>query len=102
MNPLNMINQLGKIKELAKVMGPKLENARLVGEAGGGIVKVTLNGRMECLNVFIDPIAVDPRDVAMLQTLVQSAYTDAHNKGKIMLQQEMTENNLETFASFLK
>lgn len=102
MNPLNMLSQIGKIKELGKTLGPKLEQTRLVGEAGGGIVKVTLNGRMECLSVFLDPIAVDPRDVAMLQTLIQAAYADAYNKGKAMLQKEMTDNNLEGFTEMLK
>jgi DNA-binding YbaB/EbfC family protein len=102
MNPLNMFSQIAKIKEMVKVMGPKLEHTRLNGEAGGGIVKIILNGRMECISVIIDPIAVDPRDVAMLQTLIQSAYADAYNKGKTMLHKEMTENNLDSFAEMLK
>ncbi|MDQ1403271.1 MAG: nucleoid-associated protein EbfC, partial [Actinomycetota bacterium] len=47
------------------------------GSAGGGVVKVTVNGAMEFQAVTIDPKAVDPNDVEMLQDLVLAAIHDA-------------------------
>lgn len=50
------------------------------GSAGGGMVKVTLNGAMEMLAVEIAPDAVDPSDIPMLQDLVRAAFNDASAK----------------------
>ena len=47
------------------------------GVAGGGAVKVTVTGGMDFQNVTIDPAAVDPDDVEMLQDLVLAAIHDA-------------------------
>jgi DNA-binding YbaB/EbfC family protein len=47
------------------------------GVAGGGVVKVRVNGGMEFLSVTIDPDVVDPADVEMLQDLVLAALHDA-------------------------
>src|SRR3954447_18483786 len=47
------------------------------GTAGGGMVKITVNGGMEFQRVTIDPRAVDPDDVAMLEDLVLAALHDA-------------------------
>ena len=47
------------------------------GHSGGGVVKVTVTGAMEFRDVTIDPKAVDPDDVEMLQDLVLAAIRDA-------------------------
>ena len=47
------------------------------GEAGGGMVKAVANGRLEVLSISIDPEAVDPADVEMLEDLVLSAVNQA-------------------------
>ena len=47
------------------------------GRSGGGAVKVTVTGNMEFQAVVIDPSAVDPEDVEMLQDLVLAAIRDA-------------------------
>jgi DNA-binding YbaB/EbfC family protein len=47
------------------------------GVAGGGVVKVAVNGRFEFQSVTIAPEAVDPSDVAMLEDLVLAALNDA-------------------------
>ena len=56
--------------------------ASSTGSSGGGIVKVTVNGTFEVVDVQIDPIAVDPRDVKMLQDLIVAASHDAMEKIK--------------------
>ncbi|AKK02128.1 YbaB/EbfC family nucleoid-associated protein [Corynebacterium epidermidicanis] len=56
----------------------------VVGQAGGGLVKVTLQGSGDVTGVEIDPKVVDPEDVETLQDLVQGAFLDAHAQiGKV-------------------
>ena len=52
------------------------------GSAGGNMVQVTLNGEFEMTSIKIDPIAVDPRDVNMLQDLIVAASHNASEKIK--------------------
>lgn len=59
------------------------------GQAGGGVVKVTVSGGMEFQSVHIDPDAVDPEDVAMLEDLVLAAIHDAVAKVNDLSQQAM-------------
>lgn len=60
----------------------RLKNVTASGSAGGDMVTVTMNGAMEVVNIKIDPIAVDPRDVNMLEQLLQSAFAMAQVKIK--------------------
>ncbi len=55
----------------------ELAEARLEGSAGGGVVKATVTGKRVLVGVTIDPSAVDPSDVEMLQDLVLSAVNEA-------------------------
>ena len=59
------------------------------GQSGGGVVKVTVTGGMEFQSVSIDPDAVDPDDVAMLEDLVLAAIHDAVSKVNALSQQAM-------------
>jgi DNA-binding YbaB/EbfC family protein len=59
------------------------------GAAGGGVVKVTVTGGMEFRSVHIDPSAVDPDDVEMLEDLVLAAIHDAMAKVGDISQQAM-------------
>ena len=55
----------------------ELEAAVLEGTAGGGVVHAAVTGKQLLLRVEIDPAAVDPADVEMLQDLVVAAVDDA-------------------------
>lgn len=59
------------------------------GASGGGVVKVTVTGGMEFRSVHIDPSAVDPDDVEMLEDLVLAAIHDAMAKVNDLSQQAM-------------
>ena len=59
------------------------------GQAGGGVVKVSVTGGMEFQSVHIDPDTVDPDDVAMLEDLVLAAIHDAVGKVNELSQQAM-------------
>jgi DNA-binding YbaB/EbfC family protein len=55
----------------------ELEALRLEGSSGGGLVRIEMTGAKEILSVRIDPSAVDPADVEILQDLVLAALSDA-------------------------
>ena len=63
-------------QEMLRVQG-ELASLTVDGSAGGGVVKATVTGKQELVSVTIDPSAVDPADVEMLQDLVTAAVNDA-------------------------
>ena len=78
---------LGALLEQAQQMQQQLMDAQaaaadqvIEGHAGGGVVSVTVTGAMEFRSVSIDPAAVDPDDVGMLEDLVLAAIHDAVNR----------------------
>ena len=63
-------------KKLEKAMADakeKLSELYVEADAGGGLVKVQLNGKCEITRLAIDPKAVDPADLSMLEDLVSAA-----------------------------
>lgn len=79
-NPFDLVKNLKNLEGTMNSMKEELEKISSTGSAGGNIVQVTLNGKFELLDLKIDPIAVDPRDVAMLQDLIKAAHHDAMDK----------------------
>lgn len=63
-------------QEMLRVQG-ELEDLKVDGSAGGGVVQAVVTGKQELVSVTIDPSAVDPADVEMLQDLVVAAVNDA-------------------------
>lgn len=63
-------------RDMARVE-EELRQARLEGSAGGGVVRAVVSGKQELVELHIDPDAVDPADVEMLQDLVVAAVNDA-------------------------
>jgi len=58
-------------------------------EVGGGMVKVTVNGRQELLSIQIEKEVINPDDAEMLQDLITAAVNDAMGKAREMIQAEM-------------
>jgi DNA-binding YbaB/EbfC family protein len=71
------------------------------GQAGGGVVRVTVTGGMEFQSVVIDRDAVDPDDVEMLQDLVLAAVRDAVHKASDLSQQAMGGLDLGALGGLL-
>ncbi len=61
----------------------------LEATSGGGMVKVTVSGKQEVKAIVIDPKAVDPGDVEMLQDLVLTAVNEGLRQAKEMMEKEM-------------
>ncbi|SOC25646.1 hypothetical protein SAMN05880501_11910 [Ureibacillus xyleni] len=79
----NMQGMMKKMQKMQKEMMQAQEelNAKeFEGTAGGGMVKITLNGQREVLKVNLDPSVVDPDDVEMLEDLLVVATNDALKK----------------------
>ena len=90
MNPMDMFKNFQNIQSQMSEMQEKVKSIRVTGASGGGMVTVEINGQMTVLNVHIDPEAVDPDDIGMLEDLVQAAYVDASIKVKEKLQEEVS------------
>jgi hypothetical protein len=73
-----LMQQAQKMQEGLKQAQEELAELEVTGEAGGGMVAVTLNGRHEVRKLNIDPAAGD--DLEMLEDLVAAAFNDAVNK----------------------
>ncbi|MBI2935451.1 MAG: YbaB/EbfC family nucleoid-associated protein [Chloroflexi bacterium] len=73
---------------LAKVQ-EELETATVEATAGGGVVKAVVTGKLKLQSITIDPQAVDPQDVEMLQELVLAAVNEALQKAQDLAQQKM-------------
>jgi len=67
---------------LAQAMSAQQElaAAEVTGQAGNGLVTVTLTGEGAVTAVTVDPKVVDPEDVETLQDLIIGAFADAHDK----------------------
>ncbi len=68
----------------------ELANETVTASAGGGAVTVEMNGHHEVTAVRIDPAAVDPDDVEMLQDMVLTAFNEALQKAQELQQKKMS------------
>lgn len=74
---MNMIKQAQKMQQEMLKMQQEMESKEYEATAGGGMVTAAVNGKHELLRLSIDPEAVDPEDVEMLQDLVLAAVNEA-------------------------
>ena len=79
-NMNNMIRQAQKMQQDMLKAQEELESKTYEAKAGGGVVSATVSGKKELLSVTIDPEAVDPDDVEMLQDLIVAAVNEAIRK----------------------
>ena len=77
MNQAAMIKQAQKMQQEMLRMQEELENKAFTATAGGGMVTASVNGKHEVLSLQINPEAVDPDDVEMLQDMVIAAINEA-------------------------
>ncbi len=87
---------IGQIAKMAQQMQAQmaqaqeeLRNTTLEATAGGGAVRVTITGAQEVRSIEIDPSAVDPDEVEMLQDLVLTAVNDAVARSKELERERM-------------
>lgn len=82
MNMQKMMRQMQKMQsDLAKVQA-ELEEMTVEGTAGGGVITVVVNGHQDIQQIQIEPDAVDPEDVEMLEDLILAAVNDGLRKSR--------------------
>ncbi len=77
---MNMVRQAQKMQQDMLKMQAEMEAKEYEATAGGGMITAAVNGKHELLRLEIDPEAVDPEDVEMLQDLVIAAVNEAVRK----------------------
>ena len=80
MNPNNMMKQVQKMQKQMEEQQKMLEESEYTATAGGGAVEVTVTGKKVVTKVKLDPDAVDPDDVEMLEDLIMVAVNEAIKK----------------------
>ena len=91
-----MMKEVQKMQAEMTRVQEELGNKTVEATAGGGVVKVVINGHLEIKEITIEPIAVDPDDLEMLEDLVMAAVNEA-----IRLAQEMSASEMEKVAGGL-
>ena len=90
-NMQSMIKQAQKMQEEMAAKQEELEGREYDVAAGGGVVKVKINGKKEVLNVNIDPEVVDPDDVETLEDLIVAAVNEAIKTVENVTAEEMSK-----------
>jgi hypothetical protein len=90
-NMAGMMKQIQKMQEKMEDVQRQLEQREVTGEAGGGMVKVTANGKNMILRVEIDKEVVTPEDVGMLEDLIIAAVNKALEESARVAREEMAK-----------
>ena len=88
---MNMIKQAQKMQQDMLKMQEELEAKEYEASAGGGMVTARVSGKRELVSLTINPEAVDPDDVEMLQDMVVAAVNEAMRKADAESQQNMAK-----------
>lgn len=73
-------NALAQAQEMLAKAQAELAATSIEGTAGGGAVRISMNGEQKITGITLSPDVVDPEDVEMLQDLIMAAITDASEK----------------------
>jgi hypothetical protein len=84
-----MLKQIQKMQEKMAQVQEGLEAKTVVGESGGGMVKVTANGKQRITRIQIEKEVVNPDDVEMLEDLLLAAANKAVEESQRIAQEEM-------------
>jgi len=81
-NMNKLLKQAQKMQTQVVKAQEELQRKQYEGVAGGGMIKVVLNGKNELVSIKINPEVVDPQDVEMLEDLIVAAHTSALEAAK--------------------
>ncbi len=87
----NMMKQAQKMQEEIRKMQEELESKEFTASAGGGAVKATMIGTRGLKSIEIDPEAVDPDDIEMLQDMIVAAVNEAMTMSENATNQAMSK-----------
>ncbi len=87
-----MMKMMGKMKEVQAKMKEAQDNlvrVQATGEAGGGMVKVTVNGKKQVISMDIDATILKAEDKVLVQDLVVAAVNKANEEVEIVAKEEL-------------
>jgi DNA-binding YbaB/EbfC family protein len=87
----NMMKQAQKLQAKMLKLQDEMAEKTVESTSGGGMVKVTANGRQQILSIQIEKEVIDPDDAEMLQDLILAAVNDALAKAQEMVTDEMSK-----------
>jgi nucleoid-associated protein EbfC len=87
----NIMKQAQQMQQKIMKLQEELAQRTVEASVGGGMVTVTVNGKSEVLRIKIEPQAVDPDDVEMLEDLVVAGVNEALRKAQEMVAEEMSK-----------
>ena len=85
-----MQQMMKQAQQMQERLQQQMAEARVEGNAGGGMVTVVMNGSKQVHSLKIDPEAVSKDDVEMLQDLILAAINDAQRKADEAMSQQMS------------
>jgi hypothetical protein len=85
----NMMKQAQQLQKQMMQLQEEIESSTVEHSAGGGAVKVIVTGKMIIQSIKIDPEAIDPEEVEMLEDLIQSAINGAIEKAQELASSKM-------------
>jgi len=88
---MNMIKQAQKMQEDLLKMQAEMEDMTYTAKSGGGVVTAVVTGKRELSELIIEPDAVDPEDVEMLQDLIVAAVNEALRKAETSMSDSMSK-----------
>jgi len=90
----SLMKNAGQMREKAEQMKAELAKKSVVGESGGGAVRVTLNGQAQCLGIELDKnllMGIAGDDKAVVEDLIAAAFNDAQQKVHRLLAEHVQE-----------
>lgn len=88
---MNMMKQAQKMQEDLLKMQSEMEEKTYSAQSGGGAVTASVSGKRELTELTIEPDAVDPDDVEMLQDLIVAAVNEALRKAETSMNDSMSK-----------
>ena len=86
-----MMKQVQAMQERAQKLQEELAAMQVGGEAGGGLVRVTLSGKGDLKSIRIDPSLMKPEEAEIVEDLIVAAMADAKGKVEAQMQSKMQE-----------
>lgn len=90
-NMNNLLKQAQQMQSKIATLQKELEARELETSSGGGMVKITINGKQEIISFNLNPECVDPSDVEMLEELIKTGINQAVKESQDMVSSAMSK-----------
>jgi nucleoid-associated protein EbfC len=91
MNIADMMKQFQDMQAKMQEAQARLEANLVTGQSGGGMVKVTMNGKGAVASVAIDPSLMKPEEKEILEDLLVAAHNDAKSKAEQLMAESLKD-----------